>query len=120
MKLSLSALALALSVVFSGAAYAQEQWSPPYASYSQTFLSSGSGTIPSNATVCQILAIGGGSSGAGGGTVASSGSGGGGGATGIKIDSGPLSASSFLTLSYSVVIGAGGSVASVGASGNIG
>lgn len=109
---------LALGLAFG--AQAQTISSAPYFAYTQTFLSSGSGTIPANMKECQILGIGGGSSGAGGGTVASSGSGGGGGAAGIKIDSGPLSASSFPTLSYSVVIGAGGSVASVGASGNIG
>ena len=93
---------------------------PLCATGSATYLSSGSGAIPSGATQFRILGIGGGQSGAGGGTVASSGSGGGGGGTGAKMDTGWLPVSTLPQLSFTVSIGAGGNTASAGAAGNLG
>lgn len=121
-------LRLLLSVAFISPAFAQPIYTPPTPAppapvsltYQATFLASGSGTIPSYAVECDILAIGGGSSGAGGGTVASSGSGGGGGGTGVKLDTGWWPTNVLSTSAYTVVVGAGGSTASAGASGNAG
>lgn len=113
---------LLLSCGFVFSAQAQTVTPASYFAYTQTFLSSGTGTIPASVKMCQILAVGGGSSGAGGGTIASggSGSGGGSGGTGVKARSDFFLASALSTLSYTVTVGAGGSTAAAGAAGNVG